>query len=53
MKQIIRTEVMMMFNYKEHIKEYNQNTISQGYLCSTCDPFLLLLSELFKNHNSK
>jgi len=33
---------------KEHIINYDKNTISQGYLCSTCDPFLLLLCELFQ-----
>ena len=33
---------------KEHIQSYQTNTISQGYLCSTCDPFLLLISELFE-----
>jgi len=33
---------------KEHIEEYDKNTISQGYLCSTCDPFILLLCELFE-----
>tara|TARA_B100000700_G_C14478481_1_gene593950 strand:- start:211 stop:585 length:375 start_codon:yes stop_codon:yes gene_type:complete len=33
---------------KQHIQSYQTNTISQGYLCSTCDPFLLLLSELFE-----
>ena len=30
------------------IESYNKNTVSSGYLCSTCDPFLLLISELFK-----
>jgi len=33
-------------NY-EHIKDYDINTMNQGYLCSTCDPFLLLTSEIF------
>ena len=33
---------------KEHIQCYQTNTISQGYLCSTCDPFLLLLCEIFE-----
>ena len=32
----------------EHIKEYDINTIKNGYLCSTCDPFLILLSEIFQ-----
>tara|TARA_B100000686_G_C16634879_1_gene886729 strand:- start:664 stop:1047 length:384 start_codon:yes stop_codon:yes gene_type:complete len=31
----------------KHIKEYDTHTISNGYLCSTCDPFLLLITELF------
>jgi len=38
----------------EHIKEYDSNTITNGYLCSTCDPFLLLITELFQieiNHH--
>ena len=29
------------------IRDYNQNNIQQGYLCSTLDPFLCLLAELF------
>ena len=33
---------------KEHVQSYQTNTISKGYLCSTCDPFLLLLCELFE-----
>ena len=32
----------------EHIKCYDKNTAGQGYLCSTCDPFLILLSYLLK-----
>lgn len=28
----------------EHIKNYNKNIAPNGYLCSTCDPFLALLS---------
>ena len=38
----------------EHINEYDSNTITNGYLCSTCDPFLLLITELFQieiNHH--
>ena len=31
-----------------HIKEYDSSTIQGGYLCSTCDPFLLLITELFQ-----
>jgi hypothetical protein len=32
----------------DHIKEYDINTVTNGYLCSVCDPFLLLIAELFK-----
>ena len=32
----------------EAIQNYNQNTMSSGYLCSTFDPFLFLVSDLFK-----
>ena len=32
----------------EHIKELDINKISNGYLCSTCDPFLILLAETLK-----
>lgn len=34
-------------NY-EAIKNLDINNIRNGYLCSTCDPFLLLFSQLFK-----
>lgn len=39
---------------RRHIEEYDTNSVRQGYLCSTCDPFLLLITELFFvqiNHN--
>jgi hypothetical protein len=29
------------------IKTFNINSINNGYACSTCDPFLLLISEIF------
>ena len=32
----------------KHINDYNSSTIPNGYLCSTCDPFLLLITELFQ-----
>lgn len=32
----------------EHIRDYSVNTVANGYLCSVCDPFLLLVCELFK-----
>lgn len=31
----------------EHVKDYKIDTIHNGYLCSTCDPFLLLISQIF------
>lgn len=30
----------------EHIQVYNKQNSRNGYFCSTCDPFLLLLSEV-------
>lgn len=33
-------------NY-EHIKNFDINSIKKGYLCSVCDPFLILISKLF------
>ena len=30
-----------------HINDYNSSTIQNGYLCSICDPFLLLITEIF------
>lgn len=32
----------------EAVQNLNENNIHQGYWCSTCDPFLLLVSELFQ-----
>ena len=32
----------------DHIKTFDKKTIYNGYLCSTCDPFLLLLAELLQ-----
>ena len=37
-----------------HVKDFNENSITNGYLCSICDPFLILICELFNvniNHN--
>ena len=31
-----------------HIKNFDENSISKGYYCSTCDPFLFLISKIFK-----
>lgn len=30
----------------EHIRNFNVNSINHGYLCSSCDPFLLLIAKL-------
>ena len=30
------------------IKEFQENSIHRGYHCSCCDPFLLLICQLFK-----
>ncbi len=32
----------------ERVKNYDVNTINDGYLCSAFDPFLILVAELFK-----
>ena len=40
-------------NY-DMIKNFNENNINQGYDCSSCDPIMILLSELFNitiHHN--
>tara|TARA_B100001093_G_C26477166_1_gene863199 strand:- start:296 stop:685 length:390 start_codon:yes stop_codon:yes gene_type:complete len=37
-----------------HIKDYNVKSMNGGYLCSTCDPFLILICTIFNvniNHN--
>tara|TARA_B100001093_G_scaffold519731_1_gene610140 strand:+ start:1061 stop:1459 length:399 start_codon:yes stop_codon:yes gene_type:complete len=34
-------------NY-EHIRLYNKTSAKNGYLCSTCDPFLILLCEILE-----
>ena len=41
------TQQMKEENMK-HIEGYDSSTIPNGYLCSTCDPFLLLITELFQ-----
>ncbi len=35
---------------KESINNYDINSSWNGYLCSTCDPFLILYSQLFKSN---
>ena len=40
-------------NY-QHISDYDINTIYNGYDCSICDPFIILICDLYKvniNHN--
>ena len=32
----------------EAVKCFNEKSIHNGYLCSTCDPFLILVCELYK-----
>ena len=37
--------------YKEHkqaVDEYDHRTIYNGHLCGVCDPFLLLICEIYK-----
>lgn len=41
------TEKQMKENF-EHIKDYDISTINNGYFCSTFDPFLFLISELYE-----
>ena len=31
----------------EHVRSLDANNINYGYLCGTCDPFLLLVCELY------
>jgi hypothetical protein len=33
-----------------HVRIYDSNSIGNGYDCSSCDPFLLLLCEVFRVH---
>ena len=47
------TEKQLEENFT-HIKDFNVKSIGGGYLCSTCEPFLFLVSHLFNvniNHN--
>jgi hypothetical protein len=32
----------------EHIKELSEKDLTNGYLCSTCDPLLLLVGQIYK-----
>ena len=40
------TEQQQKENF-EHIKEYNIDIVNNGYLCSTSDPFLILIADIF------
>ena len=40
------TKKQLQENY-DHIIDFNPNTIGNGYDCSVCDPFLLLVCYLF------
>ena len=47
------SQQLLKENY-EMIKIFNENNINQGYDCSSCEPFMILISELFKiniHHN--
>ena len=47
------TKKQLQENY-DHIIDFNPNTIGNGYDCSVCDPFLLLVCYLFNvniDHN--
>ena len=40
------TEKQLDENF-EHIKNFDENKINDGYDCSICDPFLILVCELY------
>ncbi len=40
------TNIEFKENY-QHIQDFNKSTINKGYDCSSCDPFLLLITQLF------
>ena len=47
------TKKQLEENY-QHIQDFKEKEISNGYYCSVCDPFLILICDLFKisiNHN--
>jgi hypothetical protein len=41
------TEKEIQENF-EHIRNYSESEIYKGYYCSTSDPFIILICELFK-----
>ena len=46
--------IKFLYECFDTIKNYDINDSCNGYLCSTCDPFLILYSQLFNiniNHN--
>ncbi len=46
--------IKFLYECKEAINNYNINDSNNGYLCSTCDPFLILYSQLYNvNINHK
>ena len=40
------TKKQLEENY-QHIKDFDEKNISNGYDCSVCDPFLILICDLF------
>lgn len=47
------TKKQLEENY-QHIKDFDEKNISNGYDCSVCDPFLILICDLYNisiNHN--
>lgn len=44
-EELIEKQLEENFN---HVKNFNVRTINDGYFCSTFDPFLFLVTELFK-----
>lgn len=57
-RNVVKTHNVMWNNEKlsdrelsenfEHIQSFDPNTVKRGYDCSSCDPFLLLICQLFK-----
>lgn len=46
--QDIHNSDQFLHECMEAVQTLDRNTIYQGYWCSTCDPFLLLVSEVFQ-----
>jgi hypothetical protein len=58
-REILKAETLVSWNgeklteqylseQEEHIKSYNISKIGDGHDCSICDPFLILISVLFR-----